>query len=164
VRLVTGKRRWLAAAAVAAILSSQAATRSLDALVDAVIRHGPDSHLPAHLSMILGVSASEQQTPVKQAVIRDGYTVRTFNVCTANHADLVMLTYNEQNLSTKAYLVSAAGALRKAVYYQAGGAANERPLSAAQSDFSKEFGFWANFRDPSARAGEAAVSAPDGRR
>jgi hypothetical protein len=154
VREVAGKRTWLVVmAAMLAVASADSATRSLDALVDAVIRKGPDNQLPAHLSVILGVSALEQKTPVKQAVMRDGYTVRTFNVCTANHSDLVMLTYNEQNHSSKAYLVSPAGVLRKAVYYQAGDPANERSLADARSDFLIEFKFWTNLN-----AGGAATT------
>jgi hypothetical protein len=145
VREAAGKRTWLAVmAAMLVVASAQSATRSLDALVDAVIRKGPDNQLPAHLSVILGVSAPEQRTPVKQAVVRDGYTVRTFNVCTANHNDLVMMTYNEQSHSAKAYLVSPAGVLRKAVYYQAGDPANERSLANARPDFLIEYEFWTN--------------------
>jgi hypothetical protein len=152
VREVTGKRAWLVVAvAMAAALSAQGATRSLERLIDSVVRDGPDSQLPAHLSVILGVSGVEQKTAVKQAVIRDGYTVRTFNVCTANHGDVVMLTYNEQSRSTKAYLVSAAGALRKAVYYQAGAAANERSLADARGDFAKEIDFWTDLGRQPAR-------------
>ena len=144
---VAGKRAWLVVmAAMLAAASAHSATRSLDALVDAVIRNGPDNQLPAHLSVILGVSALEQKTPVKQAVMRDGYTVRTFNVCTANRRDLVMVTYNEQSRSTKAYLVSPAGVLRKAVYYQAGDPANERSLADARPGFLSEYKFWTNLR------------------
>jgi hypothetical protein len=151
VREAAGKRVWLVVmAAVLAVASAQSATRSLDALVDAVIRKGPDNQLPAHLSVILGVSALEQKTPVKQAVMRDGYMVRTFNVCTANHSDLVMMTYNEQNHSSKAYLVSPAGVLRKAVDYQAGDPANERSLADAHSDFLIELKFWTNLAARSA--------------
>jgi hypothetical protein len=151
VRKAAGKRVWLVAmAAMLVVESAQCATRSLDALVDAVIRKGPDNQMPAHLSVILGVSALEQTTPVKQAVMRDGHTVRTFNVCTANHSDLVMMTYNEQNHSSKAYLVSPAGLLRKAVYYQAGDPANERSLADARPDFLIELRFWMNLSAGSA--------------
>src|SRR5258708_29683260 len=139
-------------AVMAAVVSAQSATRSLEGLVDAVIRNGPGNQLPAHLSVILGVSALEQKTPVKQAVMRDGYTVHTFNVCTANHRDLVMLTYNEQNHSSKAYLVSPAGALRKAGYYQAGDPANERSPADAHSDFLIELKFWTNLSASGAAA------------
>jgi hypothetical protein len=152
VREVAGRRAWLAAAiAMAAMLSAQGAGRSIGGLVDAVVRNGLDGLLPAHLSVVLGVSPVERTTAVKQAVVRDGSVVRTFNVCAANHDDVVILTYNELTHSTKAYLVSAKGALRKAVYYLAGAAANERSLADASKDYSDEIEFWANFDYRAAR-------------
>jgi hypothetical protein len=127
---------------MAAILSAQGATRPLTRLVDAVLRRGPDSQLPAHLSVVLGLSAMEKPTPVKQAVMRDGYRVRTFNVCAANHDDVVLITYNERSRSSKAYLASPAGELRKAVSYQAGAPAEVRSPADARSDFADEIKFW----------------------
>jgi hypothetical protein len=139
----TGIRRWLIVAfAMAAMLSAHGASKSLAGLVDAVVAHGPESRLPAHLSVVLGISRTERETAVKQAVIRDGQMVHTFNVCTAKHDDVVMMTVNEQNHSTKAYLVSATGVLRKAVSYQAGAPANERSLAEASEDFANEIKFW----------------------
>jgi hypothetical protein len=146
VREVAGRRAWLAAAALAAMLSAHGASRSLDGLIESVVRSGADAQLPAHLSVVLGVTTVERTTAVKQAVVRDGSAIRTFNVCTANHEDVVILTYDEQSHSTKAYLVSAKGALRKAVNYQAGAAANERSSAEARSDFAHEIGFWRNFQ------------------
>lgn len=148
VREVAGKRAWLAAAAVAmaaAMLSAHGAGRSIGGLIDAVVRNGPDGLLPAHLSVVLGVSPVERTTAVKQAVVRDGASVRTFNVCASNHDDVVILTYNELSRSTKAYLVSTKGTLRKAVYYQAGAAASERSPADARKDFADEISFWTKF-------------------
>jgi hypothetical protein len=145
-RGVAGKRAWLIViAAMAAMLSAQGATRSLTRLVDAVLRRGPDSQLPAKLSAVLGLGALEKPTPVKQAVMRDGYRVRTFNVCAANHDDIVLITYNEQSRSSKAYLTSPAGDLRKAVYYQAGAPADVRSPADARSGFADEVKFWTDF-------------------
>jgi hypothetical protein len=142
----TGKQIWLAViAALAAIAGAHGATRTLQGLIDAVVRNGPDSQLPAHLSVVLGVSRTEGATAVKQAVVRDGDTVRTFNVCAANHDVVVMLTHDEHSQSTKAYLTSAAGKLRKAVYYQAGSAANERSLADARGDYAAELALWTAF-------------------
>jgi hypothetical protein len=142
---VAGKRAWLIVAiAMAAILPAQSATRPLEELVEAVIRKGPDGMLPAHLSVVLGVSQIERPTAVKQAVIRHASVVRTFNVCTGNHDDVVILTYDELSHDTKAYLTSATGKLRKAVYYQPGAAANERSLADARGDFASEITFWTN--------------------
>jgi hypothetical protein len=127
------------------VLSAYGASGSLSGLVGAVLRNGPSNQLPAHLSVVLGINRSEQAMPVKQAVIRDGQTVHTFNVCAANPADVVIVSYNEQSHSTKAYLVSAAGVLRKAVSYQAGAAATDRPLADARGDFANEIKFWTAF-------------------
>jgi hypothetical protein len=147
------RARQIAALAMAVILSAQAATHPLGALVDAVVRKGPDAELPAHLSAVLGVNGVEQRVAVKQAVVRDGATVRTFNVCTVNPDNLVILTYNEQSRSTKAYLVSATGVLRKAVYYQTGAAAHERSLADARGDFAAEIKFWTDFSTQSKLGG-----------
>jgi hypothetical protein len=143
-----GTRSWLiVAVAVAAMLSAHGATKSLAGLVDAVLRNGPNSQLPAHLSVVLGVSRLEQATAVKQAVMRNGSVVRTFNVCTADHDDIVLITYDEQRRSSKAYLVSPAGALRKAVSYQAGAPASERSLTDAARDFANEIKFWTDLKN-----------------
>jgi hypothetical protein len=138
------------AIALFAMLSAHGAPRSLGDLIDAVIRQGPASQLPAHLSVVLGVSRMEQPTAVKQAVMREAETVRTFNVCTANHDDVVMITYNEQSRSSKAYLMSPAGKLRKAVSFQAGAPAIERSLQEARSDFAAEVKFWMDVEHPPA--------------
>ena len=138
---------WLLASAMLSILPAHGAGSSLATLVDAVLRKGPNSQLPAHLSAVLGVSRLEQATPVKQAVMRDGSVVRTFNVCTAHHGDIVLITYDEQSRSSKAYLVSRAGALRKAVSYQAGAPASERSLADAAHDFANEIKFWTDLEN-----------------
>jgi hypothetical protein len=137
--------RLFAAPAMAVILSAQGAAQPLGALVDAVVLKGPDGELPAHLSAVLGVNGTEQRAAVKQAVVRDGATVRTFNVCTVNRDNLVILTYDEQSQSTKAYLVSPTGALRKAVDYHTGAPAHERSLAEARKDFAAEMKFWTEF-------------------
>jgi hypothetical protein len=141
-----GSRSWLiVAVAMGAMFCAYGAAQSLSGLVDAVVAHGPESRLPAHLSVVLGISPTERETAVKQAIIRDGQTVHTFNVCAAKHDDIVMMSVNEQEHSTKAYLVSAAGVLRKAVSYQAGAPANERSLAEARDDFASEIKLWTGF-------------------
>jgi hypothetical protein len=141
-----GNRSWLVVVvAVTAMLSAHGAVKSLAGLIDAVVAKGPESRLPAHLSVVLGISRAERETAVKQAVIRDGQTVHTFNVCAAKHDDVVMMSVNEQNHSTKAYLVSAAGVLRKAVSYQPGAPAVDRSLQEARGDFADELKLWTDF-------------------
>jgi hypothetical protein len=146
-RLIIGNRSWwVIIVALAAGLAAQGATTHvLKPLIDAVIRNGPDSQLPVHLSVMIGVSQLEQATAVKQAVVRDGATVRTFNVCVANQDDVVIIVYNEQSRLSKAYLSSATGTLRKAVSFQAGAPATVRTLPAARDDFAKEMNFWVAF-------------------
>ena len=139
----TGNRNWLmAAVAMAAMLSAHAAPTSLAGLVDSVVAHGAESQLPAHLSVVLGISPSERETAVKQAVIRDGQMVHTFNVCTAKTDDIVIMSVDEKERATKAYRVTVAGVLRKAVSYHAGAPAIERSLTEARADFGKEMKFW----------------------
>ena len=145
-REVAGTRRWLALViTMLTLVSAHAATRSLGVLIDTVINKGPDSQLPAHLSVVLGVSRTERATPVKQAVMRDGATVRTFNVSTAKHDEVVLINYNKLSHSSNAYRVSRTGELRKAVSYQAGAPAVERLLSEARDDFAIEITFWLDF-------------------
>lgn len=142
----TGSRAWPSAVIAMSVLAwGYAGTNSLDGLIDTVVRKGPDAVLPPHLSVVLGVTRLEQATSVKQAVWRDGTTVRTFNVCAAKHDDLVFITYHEQSRSSKAYLVSPAGVLRKAVAYQPQMPATERSLSEAAKDFAGELKFWTDF-------------------
>jgi hypothetical protein len=147
VREVIGRRSWLIVALVLAGFAAPAATPTLGRLVEAVLRNGPDSQLPAHLSVMLGLNQLDQKTAVKQAVIRDGDTVHTFNVCMGNHKDLVMLITNEKTQATQAYLLNAAGTLRKAIDYQAGGAPHERADKEARKGFANEIKFWTHFAD-----------------
>jgi hypothetical protein len=48
-------------------------------------------------------------------------------------------------------LTSAAGKLRKAVYYQPGGAANERSLADARGDYAAEVALWTAFAEKAAK-------------
>jgi hypothetical protein len=151
-RLIIGNRGWwvIVVALATAVAAQGATTHSLKPLIDAVIRNGPDSQLPSHLSVMIGVSQVEQTTAVKQAVVRNGAVVRTFNVCVANHDDVVIIVYNEQSRWSMAYLSSAMGTLRKAVSFQAGAPATVRTLPAARDDFAKEINFWMEFGKPKA--------------
>jgi hypothetical protein len=143
VRKVDGKRTWPLLAILAAALAwAQGAPHPLQGVIDAVVRSGPDGELPAHLSLVLGLNKGELGTAVKQAVMREGAVVRTFNVRAANHQDVVMMAYDEQSRSMKAYLVSPEGKLRKAVAYQAGAPATERSAADARRDFAAEVKFW----------------------
>jgi hypothetical protein len=149
---VAVKRGWLVAALALSALSALAAGGSLKGLIDAVVRNGPASQIPAHLAVVLGVTTVEQSIPVKQAVVRDGTRVRTFNVSTSTLKDVVIMSYDESSRSMKAYFLSAAGELRTAVSYRAGEPAIIRPLAEARLDFDDEMKFWMNFKQKSATA------------
>jgi hypothetical protein len=127
---------------IAAFAPALGAAHSLQAIIDAVVPKGANNQLPAHLSLMLGINKFEQATAMKQAVLRDGSTVTTLNVGTANHGDVVMIVYDEQSRMLKAYLVSVGGKLRKAIAYQAGAAPTQRSVAEARGDFANEFKFW----------------------
>jgi hypothetical protein len=128
----------------------QSGPSALALVIDTVLQRGPANQLPTHLSVVLGITKAEQPVPVKQAVMREAATVRTFNVCTGNHADVVLAVYDEQSRAFKAYLTDAAGTLRKAVAYQAGEAPIVRTSSEARSDFVQELTFWRNLQHTTA--------------
>lgn len=113
-------------------------------LIDAVKSQGPASSLPPHLSEVLKLNAQGQSTPVKQALMRDGDRVHTFNVRSDGPADVVLMVFDTRTQATRAYLTAEQGKLRKAVSYQAGEAPMERSLADARADFSAEVAFWAN--------------------
>jgi hypothetical protein len=121
---------------------ASAKTGMLTAFVNAVVAHGPSSELPPHLSLVLGLNPAEQPTAVKQAIARDGNRVRTFNVRTDNHDDIVVMLHDSQTRSTQAFLTNAWGKLRKTVSYQDGEAPSTRTVHEAQADFAAEIAFW----------------------
>lgn len=132
---------WIAALALAA-LAVHAADLALSSLIESTLKNGPDSRLPGHLSVVLGVSTVEQATPVKQAFRRNGTVVHTLNVCVGSHDRVVLLAYDEQRRAMKAYFMSADGVLRKAVSYEAGAPAEVRTVAAARADFTAELDAW----------------------
>jgi hypothetical protein len=119
--------------------------RAFDRLIDAIVHQGPEGKLPPHLSVVLGLNETEKQTPVKQAVIREGQSVRVFNVSTVNHGDLVILTHDDRNQTTKAYRVSTAGELCKGVLFHGSEPALERSTAESRDDFADEIKFWQDF-------------------
>jgi len=145
-------RRMIVALAMMASWSAHGAAPSLAPLVDAVLAQGPRSTLPAHLSVVLGISAAESATAVKQAVVRDGHTVRTFNVRLAGPGDVVLMTVDEQDHATRAYLITVSGVLRKAVSYRAGAPAMQRNLMAVRADYASELKFWLDVEQRQAAA------------
>ena len=131
-------------------LSAQGTRPGLDDLIDSVLRNGRDGHLPPHLSLVLGLGTGDAPLEVKQAVLREGPEVRVFNVCVADHKNIVMLRTNEQKKITKAYLISTTGDLRKAVSYEAGEQPHLTPKEAASAAAADEIKFWTTLKQPRA--------------
>jgi hypothetical protein len=123
-------------------------------LIESVLQKGPEAQLPPHLSLALGIGTGDAPLAVKQAVLRDGPEVRVFEVRMANHKDIVILRTNEQEQTTRAYLVSATGKLRKAVFYKAGAEPQQIPPAEAHAALANEIKFWTDFsRRPAAQGG-----------
>ena len=141
-RAAAGKRIGWITAIVLVSWGANGADRTLSTLIDSTLKNGPDSRVPGHLSVVLGISPTEKPTPVKQAVNRKGVVVHTLNVCTGDHDRVVLLAYDEQRRITKAYLMSADGVLRKAVSYVAGAPAEVRSTDEARADFTAELNAW----------------------
>jgi len=137
-----------ALACLLVIAPVSAETSWLRALTDAALRQGLDAKLPPHLSVVLGLEAHEQSTPVRQIVARLDHEVRTFNVCSSNHQKLVIMTVNEQTQAVTGYLLSPGGKLRKAVSYTAGGPPQELSLAEARSGFNRELQYWSRRARP----------------
>ena len=119
-------------------------------LIDAVKAQGPTSSLPPHLSEVLKLNGQGQATPVRQALMREGDRVHTFNVSSDGHDDVVLMVFDTRTQSTRAYLTAEPGKLRKAVSYQAGEAPTERSIAEARADFSAEVAFWSGLSGRSA--------------
>jgi hypothetical protein len=119
-------------------------------LIDAVKSQGPASNLPPHLSEVLKLNAHGESTPVKQAFMRDGDRVHTFNVRSDGHDDVVLMVFDTRTQATRAYLTGGPGKLRKAVSYQVGEAPIERSIEDARADFNAEVAFWSGLSRKSA--------------
>lgn len=129
---------------LAALLSLQALADvpGFDAVARSVLQNGRDGQLPPHLSLVLGIGKGDAPLIVKEAVVRDGAKVRIFSVSVVNPKDIVTLLTDEQERTTKAYLLSATGKLRMAVYYRAGEPTQKIPTAAAIAESADEIRIW----------------------
>jgi hypothetical protein len=113
-----------------------------ETLTQQALNSGFLTRLPAPVSVAFGLAKAEEGTEVRQLLSKSGHRVRTFNVSVANHADVVVFNINAQTGATLAYLVTPDGRLRKAVSYQAGGAAEALAAADAQAGLAREAHFW----------------------
>src|SRR5438270_357953 len=98
--------------------SPQARKRMAQA-VEKTLREGLQAKLPPHLSTLLGLS-KEEESLVRQGVVRTGKTVQGFDVSTANKNDVVLFVVNEATNDQTLYLASRVGMLREVVTVKAG--------------------------------------------
>ena len=120
--------------------SPQARKRMAQA-VDKTLREGLQAKLPPHLSTLLGLS-TEEESLVRQGVLRTGKTVQGFNVSTVNKNDVVLFVVNEATDDQTLYLTSKEGVLRKVVTVKAGVGQVQRVTGEDRRAFEKEKQFW----------------------
>ena len=120
----------------------QAATPWTETLTQRALSSGFLTRLPAPVSVAFALAKADEGTEVRQLLTKAGHRVRTFNVSVANHGDVVVFNINAQTGATLAYLVTPDGRLRKAVSYQAGGAAEALAAADAQAGLAREAHFW----------------------
>jgi hypothetical protein len=109
--------------------------------VNKTLREGLQAKLPPHLSTLLGLS-KEEESLVRQGVVRTGKTVQGFDVSTANKNDVVLFVVNEATNDQTLYLASREGILRKVVTVQAGEGEVRRITGEDRKAFEKEKQFW----------------------
>ncbi|HYK99998.1 MAG TPA: hypothetical protein VEU78_02310 [Steroidobacteraceae bacterium] len=147
---------WIAVLLAAALVgaAARAATSWAGTLATRALNEGPASQLPPHLTAVLRLSRDGQGLAVHQLVVRDGFTVRTFNVGAQAPHPVVMMVADEAAKLTVAYLLTPHGHLGRALRYHAGEAPQELPAAAAKSGFAAEVRFWSGVAG--AGAGAAA--------
>jgi hypothetical protein len=109
--------------------------------VDKTLQEGLHASLPPHLSTLLGLSG-EQESLVRQAVVRTGKVVQGFDVSTANNNDVVLFVVNETTKDQTLYLTSKDGVLRKVVTVEEGVGRVQKVTDEDRKAFEKEKQFW----------------------
>jgi hypothetical protein len=109
--------------------------------VDKTLQQGLHAKLPPHLSTLLGLT-KEEESIVRQGVVRTGQLVQGFDVSTANDNDVVLFVVNEATNDQTLYLTSKQGLLRKVVLVKEGVGQIRRITSEDRKAFEKEKGFW----------------------
>ncbi len=133
---------------VAALATAQPAAAAppatLTGVIDEALATGSDALLPAILSVPLGLSNDESATPVHELVAQTGHITHRFCVSISHRHELLMLNVEEDRGVTNAYLLSAAGKLRKAVTQAGQGAAVTIPRAHAAAAFLAERDYWSD--------------------
>jgi len=119
------------------------------AFTQRVAQEGKDATLPPHLALALGLGDGEHSLPVKQAGLRSGAVVRTFNVAhTASHPTVVLLEHHEDTQLTRAFLLKNSAQLAKALAYSSGAEPQAIPASQARPQLQEQLKYWSEQTKP----------------
>ncbi len=111
--------------------------------VDRTFHEGVPAKLPPHISTLLGIT-QEQESPVRQGIVRGGTIVRGIDVSVANKKDVVLFVVDEAKNNQTLYLTSADGKLRKVVSVKAGVGMASQITDEHRQAFEAEKKFWAD--------------------
>ena len=115
----------------------------LGGFTERVLKEGKPASLPPHLSLVLGLGDGEKATAVKQAGVRTGTVVHTFNVATVDrHHRVVLIKHDETTQLTEAILLRTGGRLERAVAYKTGAAPQALPDVEARAALHEELEVW----------------------
>lgn len=120
---------------------SPLARKRMAQAVDKTLREGLQAKLPPHLSTLLGLSR-EEESPVRQGVVRTGKIVQAFDVSTANKNDVVLFVVDEATNDQTLYLTSRQGVLQKVVKVKAGLGQVQGITGEDRKAFAREKQFW----------------------
>ena len=129
---------WMMQAAASA---APAADAWLANLVQRTVTSGQDARISPHLSKLLGLSATERDTPVRQLGILSGTTRWLFNVCVDDHKRLVLMRV-EADKHLGVHSLSVQGAWLRGVVYDIGGETRVLTRDQSRADFLAQRDFW----------------------
>jgi hypothetical protein len=138
-------------AATALIGASREEPSWAETLSALALSEGPASRLPPNLCAVLKLTTNGQGLAVRQLVVREGLTVRHFNVGADAPHRVVVIVADEAAHLTTVYLVTRRGHLRRAVEYHTGEAPQDLSAAQAKAGFDAEVRFWSR----------AAATAPE---
>lgn len=148
-----------AALTLALALPAHVREEWLAAFTNRVLQEGHTAHLPAHLSLVLGLGSGEEAVPVRQFGTQSGSLIRTFNVASLKGQHVVvLLDYDEGRRQTHAFLLKRSGVLARAVSYETGAQPAILSPDTARPAFEAQKAWWsraaqdaATPRDPRTR-------------
>jgi hypothetical protein len=129
---------------------SSAGDKRLAAAVDRTMQHGHDAILPPHISRLLGLSANEQEVPIRQFA-EMGELIRGFDVSIDNSDDIVIFVEDRSKNESTFYLTSPRGAVKKVLSVRAGVGYIRVPTADDKTEFQKQRQYWLDRHVPEQR-------------